>query len=76
MVERLGVPAAAIMTTPFVSAARAMARSLGLPDYPFAVIAHPISSDAADALRAKADDAVRQCAAILLTRQSPGEGDV
>ncbi|MDE0509370.1 MAG: hypothetical protein OXI17_12160 [Gammaproteobacteria bacterium] len=32
------------MTTRFVSAAELMARVLGLPDYPFAVIDHPVSS--------------------------------
>lgn len=36
------------MTTRFVSAAELMARVLGMPGYPFAVIEHPVSS-AADA---------------------------
>ena len=37
-------PAVAVMTTRFVSAAELMARVLGLPGYPFAVIEHPVSS--------------------------------
>ena len=32
------------MTDRFVSAADQMRRALGMPDYPFAVIEHPISS--------------------------------
>ena len=56
------------MTNAFAATARAMARSLGMPDYPFAVIPHPISSDGADALRAKAAEALRQCEAILVRR--------
>jgi len=32
------------MTGKFVSAAELMARVLGMPDYPFAVIEHPVSS--------------------------------
>lgn len=38
------MPALAVMTTRFVSAASLMCRVLGRPDYEFAVIAHPISS--------------------------------
>ena len=32
------------MTSRFVSAAELMARVLGMPNYPFAVIEHPVSS--------------------------------
>jgi hypothetical protein len=61
------------MTDPFVATARAMAAAGGLPDYPFAVIPHPIASDDDAALRAKAAEAVRQCVAILVNRNvSPG----
>ena len=42
--ERLGVPAVAVMTTQFVSAAEMMSRVLGIPEYDFAVIDHPVSS--------------------------------
>ncbi len=69
--EKLGKPAAAVMTDHFAETARAMARSLGLPGYPFAVIPHPISSDDDARLRAKAEDAVRQCVAILVERRLP-----
>jgi hypothetical protein len=45
-----------------------MARVSGQPDYPFAVIAHPISHNTAAALHEKAEAAVQQCVAILLAR--------
>ena len=60
------------MTDAFTATARTMARSLGLPEYPFAVIAHPISNDNPDALHAKAAEALRQCEAILVHRRLPG----
>jgi hypothetical protein len=43
------------MTAQFVSAAELMSRVLGMPDYRFAVIDHPVSSatDADLALRAR-----------------------
>jgi hypothetical protein len=42
-----------------------MARAGGVPEYPFAAIPHPIANNTDRELRAKAEDAVRQCAAIL-----------
>ena len=42
--EQLGIPAFAIMTTKFVSAAELMSRVLGAENYLFAVIDHPISN--------------------------------
>jgi hypothetical protein len=53
--ERLNVPALAVMTERFVSAAELMSRVLGMRDYPFMVIPHPISSVADAALRAMAE---------------------
>jgi hypothetical protein len=62
------VPAAAVMTDRFAESARLMARVCGLPAYPFAVVPHPISSNTDAELRAKAEDALRQCVAILCRR--------
>jgi hypothetical protein len=64
--ERLGVPAAGVMTTRFVSAAEMMCRVHGMPDYKFAVIDHPISSAADDELKAKAEATADQVAALLV----------
>jgi hypothetical protein len=59
--ERQGVPAIGVMTTRFVSAAELMSRVLGLPDYKFVVIGHPISSatdaELAEYARASLDQA-------------------
>jgi hypothetical protein len=61
--ERQGVPAIGVMTTRFVSAAELMGRVLGLPDYKFVIIGHPISSasdaDLAEYARASIDQARR-----------------
>ena len=66
--ERAGVPAAAIITDRFRQTARAVAGLYGMDGYAFAVVAHPISSDLAASLRAKAEQAVQQCVAILTER--------
>ena len=53
------------MTDRFTETARLMAEVCGIPTYPFAVVPHPISSDDAAGLRAKAQGAARQCVDIL-----------
>jgi hypothetical protein len=55
----------AVMTARFVSAAELMARVLGFPGYPFAVIAHPISSVDDTALREMAVSAIDQARRLL-----------
>jgi len=52
--EKIGTPAVGVMTSKFVSAAELMSRVLGLPDYRFAVIDHPVSSASDDELQARA----------------------
>ncbi len=54
------------MTTRFASAAELMGRVLGMPDYPFAVIEHPISSAGDEALLAMAQVTVAQGRGLLL----------
>jgi hypothetical protein len=39
-----------------------------MPDYPFAVIRHPIAPDGDETLRRKAADAVVRCVELLTTR--------
>jgi hypothetical protein len=48
------------MTTRFVSAAELMARVLGMPDYSFAVIDHPLSSATDATLEAMARSTIAQ----------------
>jgi hypothetical protein len=66
--ERLGIPAAGVITDRFLPTARTMAEFVGLPDYPVAVIAHPISNNTEAEIRAKAEEIARQAIALL---QSP-----
>ena len=51
--EKLGVPAVAVITDRFEASARAMAEANGRPDYPFAVVAHPIAGNTDEELREK-----------------------
>jgi len=64
--ERQGVPAFSVMTTRFVSAAEMMSRVLGMPDYGFATIAHPVSSATDEGLRDMARIALDQGRRLLL----------
>ena len=64
--ERLKIPAVGVMTERFVSAAELMARVLGMPDYPFAVIPHPVSSASDDVLRAMAAQTIAHVRILLL----------
>src|SRR6202008_3425634 len=43
-------PAIGVMTTRFISAAEMMCRVLGIPDYKFVAIGHPISSASQETL--------------------------
>ena len=56
------------MTDRFEPSARAVAELNGLPDYPFAVIGHPIANDSDEDLRKKAEDVVTRIAALLTER--------
>ena len=55
-----------ICTTPFEVTARNIARVLGLPDYPFAKVQHPIGSCTLPELKARAEVAYQQALPILL----------
>lgn len=54
------------MTTRFVSAAEMMSRVLGMPDYAFATIGHPVSSVTDDGLRDMSRIALDQGRRLLL----------
>ena len=49
-----------IMTDQFVSAADEMRRALGMPDYPFAIVLHPISSASNRGLEQRAESVLDQ----------------
>ena len=54
------------MTTRFVSAAELMCRVLGVPDYKFAIIGHPISSAGDEQLAEYARATITQVRRLLL----------
>ncbi len=54
------------MTTRFVSAAEMMCRVLGMPDYKFAVIGHPISNASDEQLADYARATVEQARRLWL----------
>jgi hypothetical protein len=59
------------MTDRFVRTARVMAGALGLPDYPCVAIPHPISNNTEAELDAKAEEAARECIALLQSPDRP-----
>ena len=54
------------MTERFTSAAEMMCRVLGMPDYRFTTIGHPVSSATDDDLKAMAKFAIEQGRALLV----------
>ena len=60
MAERQGVPAIAIVTTPFRNTGRAMAESWGKPGYPFLDMPHPIANLTPAQLDERCDRLVEQ----------------
>ncbi len=55
-----------LCTHPFEVTARNIARVMGLPDYPFVMVDHPIGSLQLPEIQARAEDAYRQALPILL----------
>ena len=55
-----------LCTEPFEVTAKNIARIMGIPDYPFMKVQHPIGSCTVPELRARAEVAYRQALAILL----------
>jgi hypothetical protein len=56
------------MTDRFEPTARAVAQVNGLPGYSFALITHPLANNDDDALRAKAERALRTIVELLTQR--------
>ena len=54
-----------LCTEPFEVTARAIARVLGLPDYPFLKVQHPIGSCTLPELKERAEAAYAQAVKIL-----------
>ena len=63
--EQLGKPALVICTHPFEATGRNIARALGLVDFPFALVEHPIGSRALPELKERAQAAFEQGVPML-----------
>ena len=66
--EKRGIPAAVVITEPFVATAAAMARLAGMPGYPVAVIPHPVGSLGPIEIAARADAIAARIEELLLGR--------
>ena len=64
--EQTGKRAVVLCTTPFEVTAKNMARMLGLPDYPFVMVDHPLGSCTASELKRRAAFASEQAVGILM----------
>jgi hypothetical protein len=75
--EKLGVPAVAIVTTFFTRLAEITAESLGVPDLPIVSVPHPLGGIPANEAQAKADalidDVVRALTCDRKTGKTPPE---
>jgi hypothetical protein len=65
LLEKRGVPAAAICTHALRASADAMATIQGIPGYRYAVVTHPVSSLGPDDVRERAKIAAPQVLEIL-----------
>ena len=59
-----------MITDRFVRSAEVVGEVNGLPGYPFVVIGHPVANDDDDALRLKAEAAVKALVPLLIARGS------
>ena len=64
--EQSGKRAVVLCTEPFVVTAKNIARMMGLPEYPFAVLQHPLGSLDVTQIKQRAEAAYRQALPILL----------
>ena len=72
LLEKAGVPAVSIVTTPFVPTGRAMASDWGVPEYRFLDIPHPIANLTDAELDARADAVLERVIELLKTGQTQG----
>jgi len=64
--EKRGIPAAVVITEPFVPTAVGIAKLAGMPGYPHAVIPHPVGSLSTAEVRQRADAVAVAVEAMLL----------
>ena len=64
--EKLGIPTATIITHVFNNTAKAMAKMMGVPDFTYGVVRHPLSSLTHQEITERAREAAPQIKRILL----------
>ena len=64
--EQLGKRAIVLCTEPFEVTAKNIARMMGLPDYPFVMVEHPIGSRTLPEIKTLAEQAYQQALPILM----------
>ncbi len=64
--EKKGTPTAVICTEPFTGTAKMMSKLLGIPEYPFVVVDHPLGSLTQEEIKDRAKIALPQILKILL----------
>jgi hypothetical protein len=69
ILEKAGIPAVSIVTTPFRVTGEEMAKTWGIPEYRFLDMPHPIANLTEDELNAQADDMVEKVVELLKTGQ-------
>ena len=72
--EKRGIPAAVVITEPFVPTAEAIARLAGMPGYPCIVVPHPFGSLTPAQVAERADRIVERVEALLLSRARERRG--
>ena len=63
--EQLGKRAVVLCTAPFEVTSKNIARMLGIPDYPFVILDHPLGSLTEDEINERAAAACEQAIKIL-----------
>ena len=63
--EQLGKRAVVLCTEPFEVTAKNIARMMGLPEYPFVMVEHPIGSRSLPEIKVLAESAYEQALGML-----------
>ena len=63
--EKRGIPAAVVITEPFMPTADAIGRLAGMPGYPYVVLPHPVGSLGPEEVAERADRIVERIEALL-----------
>ena len=70
LLERRGIPVAAICTELFVPNGKAIAEAHGAPDYPFALVPHPLASASPTELAREAKQVLPEVLRLLAGRNA------